>query len=258
MTAAPAPDAPTGPAGAAAPADHRRRVAALRRERMRQRLVESAVLVFADKGLDACVIDDVIAHAAVARGSFYNHFKCNADLLLAASLQLNNELLQALQAHVSAVTDPAQCIALGLRLFLDVARRMPLLARFAGRAAANLAEPDSLVMTYLPPHLLAGMAQGCFRHQQLDAALDLTRGPVLVGLSRLAQGPPPADYEVDLVAGILRGLGMADASARALAGQKFEPFQLPSGSLLARCQARLERAGTSPMGQADASAIGVG
>lgn len=260
MTAATPSDASTSPAGAPAQADHRRRVAALRRERMRQRLVESAVLVFADKGLDACVIDDVIAHAAVARGSFYNHFKRNADLLAAASAQVNDELLQALEARVRPVADPAQRIALGLRLFLDVARRLPLLARFAGRAAADLAVPGNLVMAYLPPHLQAGMALGRFRHQQLDAALDLTRGAVLVGLSRLAHGSLPAGYEVDLVAGILRGLGLADGPARALAARPFEPLQPAPGSLLARCQARLggldTASGPAPAGAAAAPQAG--
>ena len=47
--------------------DHRPRVAAERRARMRRKLVESALLVFAEKGVDASVIEDVIAAATLGR-----------------------------------------------------------------------------------------------------------------------------------------------------------------------------------------------
>ena len=64
--------------------DHRPRVAAERRARMRRKLVESALLVFAEKGVDASVIEDVIAAAGVSRGTFYNYFCTNGELLAAA------------------------------------------------------------------------------------------------------------------------------------------------------------------------------
>ena len=61
--------------------DHRTRVAAERRARMHRKLVESALLVFAEKGVDASVIEDVIAAADVSRGTFYNYFRTNGELL---------------------------------------------------------------------------------------------------------------------------------------------------------------------------------
>ncbi len=50
--------------------DHRPRVAAEKRARMRRKLIENALLVFAEKGVDASVIDDVIRTANVSRGTF--------------------------------------------------------------------------------------------------------------------------------------------------------------------------------------------
>jgi len=73
------------PASAAARSDHRPRVAAERRARMRRKLVESALLVFAGKGVDASVIEDVIVAAGVSRGTFYNYFRTNAELLAAVN-----------------------------------------------------------------------------------------------------------------------------------------------------------------------------
>ena len=77
------------------PNDHRPRVAAERRARMRRKLVESALFVFAEKGVDASVIEDVIAAAGVSRGTFYNYFRTNAELLAAAINELGNEVVDA-------------------------------------------------------------------------------------------------------------------------------------------------------------------
>jgi hypothetical protein len=48
--------------------NYQTRVGALRREKTRNRLIESALGVFAEKGPDAPLIDDFIAAAGVARG----------------------------------------------------------------------------------------------------------------------------------------------------------------------------------------------
>ena len=51
--------------------DHRKVVAAQRRKKMRHRLIEAAVLVFAAKPHGDVVIEDIVAEAGVARGTFY-------------------------------------------------------------------------------------------------------------------------------------------------------------------------------------------
>ncbi len=71
--------------------DHRTRVAAARGARMHHKLVESALLVFAEKGVDASVIEDVIAAADVSRGTFYNYFRTTGELFAAAIQELGNE-----------------------------------------------------------------------------------------------------------------------------------------------------------------------
>ena len=60
-------------------------------------LSESALLVFAEKGVDVPVIDDVIAAAGVSRGTFYNYFRTNAELLVAAIEELGNELVDMIE-----------------------------------------------------------------------------------------------------------------------------------------------------------------
>ncbi|MBV9460955.1 MAG: TetR/AcrR family transcriptional regulator [Bradyrhizobium sp.] len=52
--------------------------------RTRERILDSARRLFTRSGYDAVTIDDVMAHAGLTRGGFYNHFTNKADLFAAA------------------------------------------------------------------------------------------------------------------------------------------------------------------------------
>ena len=151
--------------------DHRPRVAAERRARMRRKLVESALLVFAERGVDATVIEDVIAAAGVSRGTFYNYFRTNADLLHAIAEELGNDLVERIEARVCELPSPAARLFTGLRLYQDVARRFPLFARFVARVGPRGAGTPNLVYAYLPVNIAEGVASG-----------ELIASPILVSL----------------------------------------------------------------------------
>lgn len=53
------------------------------RAETRERLIEGAVRVFADKGYVASAVEDVLKEAGVSRASFYAHFAGKADLAAA-------------------------------------------------------------------------------------------------------------------------------------------------------------------------------
>ncbi len=220
-------------------ADHRTRVAAERRERMRARLVESAMLVFAEKGVDASVIDDVLAAAEVSRGTFYHYFRTNGELLAAASEELINELLTLIEVQVQGLDNPAARIAYGTRLYLHTAIRYPLFGRFVSRSGFDVDSPSSRFYDFLPPHLEEGMDKGCFKRMPVEVALDLLSGPELVAVYRIANMEMPQDYPEQVVGGILRGLGMSDAQATELTDIPIVPLVPPPDSLLERSQSRL-------------------
>lgn len=218
--------------------DHRPRVAAERRERMRQRLVDSAMLVFAEKGVDASLIDDVIAAAQVSRGSFYNHFKTNAELLGAVGEALGNETMRAIEITVEKIPDPAVRIATGLRLYLETARGFPHFARFIASAGLNAASPNNLVYEFLPPHISAAIEGGRFEAMSIEAAIDLIAGTMLVAVFRVAGGQCDPTYFEEVVASILRGLGMSRSAAAKMAALPVTLQALPADSLLMRTHGR--------------------
>lgn len=214
--------------------DHRSRVAQERRERMRQRLIESALLVFAEKGVDASVIDDVIAAANVSRGSFYNYFRTNTELLGAVGEQLGNEMMRVIEPLVGVIADPAARIATGLRLYLWLAQEYPLLGRFVSRAGLNALSPNSLVFEYLPPHLAAGVVQGRFADMGIEVALDLIAGTMLLALYRISLGQSVPNYDARIVAAVMMGLGVPEQEAWRLANMPPPAATIADGSLLAR------------------------
>ncbi len=215
--------------------DHRSAVAGQRREKMRARLIEAALLVVATKGLDGAMIDDVAAAAGVSRGSFYNHFFTLQELLLAANRELAQELMGFVLAELAATDDPVEKVAHGLSLFLALAGAHPLLARFAaGMGLAGLAQ-GSVADAVLPPVLARGMSEGRFAAMPLPEARDMLAATLLASLARTARGEMVDCTAV--VAAVLRGLGVGADEAARLAARPVTLPAIPPDSLVARTEA---------------------
>lgn len=230
---------------ASIPIDHRTRVAAERRERMRKRLIESAMIVFANKGVGASVIPDVVAAAEVSQGSFYNYFRTNEDLLAAVSSELSNEMIELIEAVTGDTADPALKVASSIRCYLHLARSHRLLACFLSGAGLRLvgasreARKRSVVYGFLPADLEAGQERGDFAAVPIDASVDLIKGATLVAIDRMAHGRTPKDYPEKITAAILRALGMPVDRAERLTSPALPKMTPAADSLLARVQARV-------------------
>ncbi|WP_439890822.1 TetR/AcrR family transcriptional regulator [Ralstonia sp. 25C] len=223
---------------AAAKPDHRSRVAAERRERMHARLVESALAVFAEKGVGASVIQDVIAAAGVSQGTFYNYFRTNEELLVAVAEELSNELISLIEAEVKKYADPAERIATGVRLYLYKARAFPLFARFIVQTGIHLATPNNLIYEYLPQHLEEGFATGRFRRIPIEIALDLISGLALATIARLMANEAAEDHPERVVATLLNALGVPEKDVSRIAFAPIQPLAVAEDSLVARATAR--------------------
>jgi len=220
--------------------DHRTRTAERRRDAMRRRLVESAMLVFAAKGGDTVVIDDVISAAEVSRGTFYKYFPSTRDLLVAISQELTGELVAQVELVVAPIPDPVERVALGLRLFIETARTFPLFAGFIRATRPEVEGPTALIYDYLPEHLAEGIASGRFLDMPLEIHLDLITGTVLLCVLRQIAAPTETAHVRQVVASILRALGLSPEEAWAIADLDMPPLQLPEDSLLMRAQRRFE------------------
>jgi AcrR family transcriptional regulator len=218
--------------------DHRIRVGADRREKMRMRLIESAMLVFARRGVEGTVIDEVITTAEVSRGTFYHYFRTNEELLTAVASEVGNQMLRIIDPVVRGQTDSATRVACGVRLTLMVARAHPHLAAFLVRVGPPALGTQSLAVEYLPRDLAAGMAAGQFSAMHPRLAFDLVTGPVLAGLYSLLTTKVPKSYPQDMAQAVLLSLGVAKAAARKCASLPLADIALAPDSLLVRAQTR--------------------
>src|ERR1700760_4082801 len=128
--------------------------------------------------MDAGVFDELIRTAGVSRGTFYNYFRTNEELLLAVSLAISDEMMRVVDPLAQAESDPpargesepAARIAAGLRLFIALASDYPVLGAFLSRGGLRVLTDNSLVKEYLPRDLIQGRESGRICTPDIDLA----------------------------------------------------------------------------------------
>lgn len=215
--------------------DFRTRVAAEKRERMRTRLIESALQVFNDKGADATVIEDLITHAQVSRGTFYNHFRTTEEAMAAVLQELGNELLTLVDAAIVDRPDPAERLACGVRMVLQAARQFPQAGRFISRVGVARSLDKMPALGYLMRDLVEATEAGRFTLSDPMLGMDLVIGTTSAALFSLGLRTDAADdYPQEIAFHILLGLGMTRSAARKLVDKPIQQVQLPPDALLVR------------------------
>lgn len=217
------------------PQNHRTRVAAEKREKTRARLLESALLVFAQKGPQA-MIDDVIAEAGMARGSFYNYFRTNEELLVAVASEVSDELLRAIDPAVQQLDDPVERIARGARLLLHAVVQFPQLGSFMVHLPFPTANSGLLAVHFVARDVLLGIDAARFGAIGRRVAIDLVVGIVLSATNSLVNHAVEKDYPESIVSAMLMGLGIDAGEAARIVAQKLPKLVFSEDSILLRAQ----------------------
>ena len=201
------------------PSDHRTRVGRERRARTRQRIIEAALRVIAEKGPDAPVIEDFIQAAGVARGTFYNHFKTTEELLTATSGWLEDALIETIESVIGEFDDPVRRVATGMRLWLHLSRQDPVFCAFVVRSRFR----GAAVEQALALDLGAGLRSGRLAVSSIDLARDLVVGTIREAQARMMGARVPATYPDDVVRLILRVLRLDQRRIDALLATPVPP-----------------------------------
>lgn len=222
--------------------DHRIAVAAQRREKMQSRLVEATIFVIAAKGRTDVVIDDIVAEAGVARGTFYKYFATVTDALLAAKVALRNEMISLVIEADHATEDAAAAVARDVLRFMATFHRYPLISQFTAQlGTAEPCGPSEAVQHVVPKLLSLGVATGRFCAMPDYLACYFLEAGVMSVIQREQQG-----LEADrpaAVAALLRLLGVPVEESEVLSRQPVEALEAPEDSLMARAEAvRLQHA----------------
>lgn len=186
--------------------NHRTIVGRQRRAKTDQKIIRSALAVFASKGTHA-VIDDFIKAADIARGTFYNYYRSTEQLLDAVRLLLTDEHNQAVEEALAGIEDPITRLATGIRLWMWRAEHDHAWAGFVARV--RLQGTRSLEQPL--KDLRRARRHGQVRVPSVEVAMDFMEGAGTRAMRTFVAGPPAAGYGDGMTTLILQGLGVAPA-----------------------------------------------
>lgn len=111
-------------------AEEREPRGARRKRETREKLLEAAFRLMAERGMDAVAINEITEAADVGFGSFYNHFESKEAVYAALMDSVFVEFGDALARLVRDIEDPAELVAICVRHTVQRSAREPLWGRF--------------------------------------------------------------------------------------------------------------------------------
>lgn len=113
----------------------------------RQRLLEAASSLFAEKGLDLTTINDITERADVGKGTFYYHFKNKEGLLKVLINNVLGELIETINQRSEGITDLSELLdtLIGVHIDFFSTRWEDFVLYYQGRADLKLTEGYSVL-----------------------------------------------------------------------------------------------------------------
>jgi AcrR family transcriptional regulator len=190
-----------------------------RRARTRIALLTAGRRLFAEHPIDAVAIDDIVAAANVAKGSFYNHFEDKDALLFAIVEDIRDKIEERITIVNSTAEDPAARITRAICVYAGVVGEDPNQGRIllhndpigSGRKPLN----DGLFRD-----LSAGLHSGRLIIPSIEAGrlYVIGMGHSLLHAAVVRQHAAISDAQ-QLCTLMLRGFGLGETEAQLIAAQ---------------------------------------
>ncbi|TJY59487.1 TetR/AcrR family transcriptional regulator [Sinimarinibacterium sp. CAU 1509] len=185
-----------------------------------RRIHDAALRLFAAKGSTDISVSELAAAAGVARGTIYNNLESPERLFRQVAAQLAEDMDERVAASYVGIDDPAERIAIGMRLYIRRAHEEPHWARFLLNFSYT---NDALRKLWGGPpmrDLMQGVESGRFTIQsdQLLSGLGAITGMTLSAIMGVVDGLRTwRDAGADAAELTLRALGVAADDARQIA-----------------------------------------
>ena len=144
----------------------------------RERIVEAAIEVFAEKGFAAARISDIAKGANVADGTIYLYFRNKEDLLLTIFEEKMEDILRDLDTALEGLVDPVDRMRAYARAHFHQLRTHPSLAQVL---QIELRQSTRFVRQYRPERLwqYLGVFEALIRDGQASGRLRASLDPFL-------------------------------------------------------------------------------
>ena len=138
-----------------------------RRDRTRERLLDSATAVFVENGYHGSTVSDIVAAAGVGQGSFYRHFLSKREVFEALFDRLMGEIVVEVESIAEDLpTNIEQYREVSIRVVAGAARilraNQPLVQLFLGEGPSVDAEFSSKIEQIF--QIIASLARGYLEH----------------------------------------------------------------------------------------------
>ena len=178
-----------------------------KRARTRTALVAAAKCLFALRSIESVTVDEIVAEAGLAKGTFYTHFD-DLDALTAA---VADELVAAfddlMQPARLAIADPLDRIVFGCNAFIEKALEDPSWAQMVTRMARFHPAVGERTRSRLLEDLRWALKNVAGPAPPPDLALEIVVGLMLQALSAFAERRVSRDDREPTLAALLRALG---------------------------------------------------
>jgi len=203
-----------------------------RSTRTRHSLVEAGLQLFAERPVDAVPIDDIVAAAGVAKGSFFNHFEDKKTFADAIGAEIRLDLESRITQANKDIGDPLERLVGGMRVAADYALTEKERAIVMARGFRLTTGRDHPLNTGLRKDIDAACAQGLLRKEAETSGLLFWLGACHSVMANIIEQklsrPKAASRMRDMAFMSLIGLGVDEPRARQLADRNERLFLLPS------------------------------
>ena len=186
--------------------DHRVRVAASRREEMRNALLFSVLLLASDKSIHEIDVEDIINHAQVSRGSFYKYFPSVQASVLTLANELASEFTTETDAITHQIPDTAIRLITTAKLTMRLLVKNPLLGNFF--IQLPWPSPEVNVFKNISSDVELGIKEGLFKKIPTSIGCNLMVGSLIAGVHTMLSKPASVSYGDKVLYQVLMGLGL--------------------------------------------------
>ncbi|MFT5692023.1 MAG: AcrR family transcriptional regulator [Oceanicoccus sp.] len=186
---------------------------AKKRQRTRGSLLDSAVDVFARKGISNAKISDITEIAGLANGTFYNHFKDKDELALQTTLAIIIEIGAAIDKSMTDIETASLRIVVATTQFLTLATDSKNWGLVLVDGYHQLPKNKTETALYLKAEIQLGLDQHVFETTLDNFLLHQIAALIMSSLSvQLAKGVD-AEMTRRTCQHVLQILGMSPATA---------------------------------------------
>jgi AcrR family transcriptional regulator len=193
-----------------------------RRARTRAALLHAGRALLARRSVDALSVDEIVAAADVAKGSFYNHFADKDVFAREIGAAVRRQAEDAVNAANRDVNDPAERLARALCVFIGFAVSHRDSAQVLWRLNSGATIADAPVNRGLREEVERARLSSEFKDLDIEAGVLLVMGTFVISMRHVLEERAVAPVAVvarRMTEVLLRGLGLPLKRARSVAAR---------------------------------------